>query len=561
MRVFGLLLFCIIAANVDCSRKNVNDQNPLVQVRQGSLKGSIYTLLDGSTCYSFKGIPYAQPPIGKLRFKAPLPPLSWKGVYEAKEHGPVCPQFDITSQKLIEGNESCLFLNVYTKCLRSPKKSPVMVFIHGGAFTSGSGNSDVFGPDYLLQHDVVLVTINYRLEVLGFLSLDIPEVPGNAGMKDQVAALKWVRENIAEFGGDPDNVSIFGESSGSGAVACHMMSQMSKGLFHKVIAQSGTSIDDWAVGKDHVARAFRAGKVLGKDTDNVYELLEFLQSVPAIDLAGLTFKTETDEEKLRGLPVHFIPVVEKRFGKVESFLNEKPLDILLTGKTNKVPLLIGYNSAEGLFMLADHLKKVEIRNKNPEYLVPREISQKVSQDTYTKEFGVRIKNFYVGNNDFSNDTAEAIVNLHTDLNFAYSVHRFIHLYTASNQPIYQYVFNYVTDMNFVKISLGLTQMKGAAHADDLFYLFYNGGTKNVYEKQERARQIVYKVTKLWTDFARTGNPTPQNIDGVKWEPYTRTGRQYMKLEEPLSVGHAAERDRIQFWDELYCEAGLPCIAK
>lgn len=554
-----VLLFCMTAANISTCRKSVSaSTDPIVTVKQGKLKGSTSTLLNGSPYYSFKGIPYAQPPIGKLRFKAPLPAIPWKGIYEAIEHGAVCPQFDITSQKLIEGNENCLFLNVYTKSLKPVTKLPVMVFIHGGAFTSGSGNSDVFGPDYLLQHDVILVTINYRLEVLGFLSLDIPEVPGNAGMKDQVVALKWVKDNIAQFGGDPNNISIFGESAGSGAVTCHMASSMSKGLFHKVIAQSGTSIDDWGVGKDHVARAFRAGKVLGKDTKDVHELLEFLQSVPAIDLAGLTFKTETEEEKLRGLPVHFIPVVEKNFKNVEPFLNKSPLDILLAGETNKVPIMIGYNSAEGLLMLSDHLSKADFRNKNPEYLVPREISQKVPQDK-TKEFGARIKKFYVGNNEFSNDTAEAIVNLHTDLNFAYSVHRFIHLYAASNQHIYQYVFNYVSDMNFVKISLGLAQMKGASHADDLFYLFYNGGTKNVYEKQEKAREIVYKVTKLWTDFARTGNPTPNNSLNVKWEPFTRTGKQYMKLEEPLCVGRAANRDRIQFWDNLYCEAGLPCI--
>ncbi|KAM3961877.1 juvenile hormone esterase-like isoform 2-T2 [Aphomia sociella] len=542
----------LVAMSIETSNE------PVVIVKEGKLKGSVTTLLNGSPCYSFKGIPYAQPPIGKLRFKAPLPPVPWKGVYNATEHGAVCLQFDITSQKLIEGNENCLFLNVYTKSLKPSVKLPVMVFIHGGAFTSGSGNSDVFGPDYLLQHDVILVTINYRLEVLGFLSLDIPEVPGNAGMKDQVAALKWVKNNIAQFGGDSNNVSIFGESAGSGAVACHMVSPMSKNLFNKAITQSGTSIDDWGVGKDHVARAFRAGKVLGKDTNDVQELLEFLQSVPALDLAGLTFKTETEEEKLRGLPVHFIPAVEKKFDNVEYFLSENPIDILLKGQANKVPLMIGYNSAEGLLMLSDHLEKADFRNKNPEYLVPREIAQKISLDK-VKEFGQLIKKFYVGKDEFSNKTADSIVNLNTDLHFAYSTHRFIDLYRASNQPIYQYVFNYVTGMNFVKISLGLAHMKGASHADDLFYLFYNGGTKNVYENQEKARDIVFKVTKLWTDFARTGNPTPDNSLGVKWEPFTKTGKEYMKLEDPLSMGHAAERRRIQFWDKLYCEAGLPCI--
>ncbi|XP_059061376.1 juvenile hormone esterase-like [Achroia grisella] len=535
-------------------------QNPIVTVREGRIKGSVHTLIDGSTAYSFKGIPYAKPPIGKLRFKAPLPPEPWVGVYEALNHGAVCPQIDITTEELIAGNESCLFLNVFTKSLKSSAKLPVMVYIHGGAFTSGSGNSEFLGPDYLLQHDVILVTMNYRLEVLGFLSLDIPEVPGNAGMKDQVAALKWVKNNIAQFGGDANNVSIFGESAGSAAVSHHVLSPMSKGLFKRAIQQSGTSIDDWGVGRNPVARAFRAAKVLGKDAKDVYELLEFLQSVPALDLAGLTFKTDTDDEKNRGLPIHFAPVIEKKFNNVESFLCEEPLDTLLAGKTNKVPILIGYNSAEGLLMLSDHLTKADFRNKNPQYLVPRELAQRISE-TKTKEFGERIKKFYVGNKEFSNDTAEAIVNLQTDLNFAYNTNRFVNLYSASNQPIYQYRFNYVTDMNYIKISLGLAHMKGVSHADDLFYLFNNAETKDVYEKQEKVRQIVYKVTKLWTDFAKTGNPTPNNSLGVKWEPFSRAGQQYLNLEDPLSVGHGVDQDRIKFWDTLYCESGAPCIAK
>ncbi|KAM3961914.1 juvenile hormone esterase-like [Aphomia sociella] len=534
--------------------------NPIVTVREGKLKGAVETLLNGGIYFSFKGIPYAQPPIGKLRFKAPLPPKTWEGVHEALKHGAVCPQFDITTEELIEGNEDCLFLNVYTKSLQSSAKLPVMVYIHGGSFTSGSGDSDFLGPKYLLQHDVILVTLNYRLELLGFLSLDIPEVPGNAGMKDQIAALKWVQNNIAQFGGDPNNVSIFGESAGAAAVSHHLMSPMSKGLFHRVIEQSGTSIDDWAIGRNPVPRAFRAAKVLGKDTDNVQELLEFLQSVPALDLAGLTFKTDTEDEKHRGLPIHFSPVIEKRFKNVEPFLCEEPIDILLAGKANKVPLIAGYNSAEGLLMLSDHLMKADFRNKNPKYLVPREIAQKVTERK-TEEFGERIKKFYVGNKGFSNDTAEGIVNLQTDLNFAYNNHRFLHLYSATNKTTYQYRFNYVTDMNFVKRALGLTYFKGVAHADDLYYLFNNNDTKDVYEKQEKVRQIIYKVTKLWTDFAKTGNPTPDRSLGVKWEPFTRDAKQYIRLEEPLSMGHAAERDRINFWDKMYCESGLPCIAK
>lgn len=135
-----------------------------------------------------------------------------------------------------------------------------MVYIHGGAYLYGSGNDDIHGPEFLLQHDITLVTFNYRLEALGFLCLDTPEIPGNAGMKDQVAALRWVQENIEKFGSDPHNVTIFGESAGGTSVTYHLLSSMSNGLFHKVIAQSGVCISDWAQGKYGKDRALRAAK-------------------------------------------------------------------------------------------------------------------------------------------------------------------------------------------------------------------------------------------------------------------------------------------------------------
>lgn len=125
----------------------------------------------------------------------------------------MCPQVDIFTKEYLPGDEDCLYLNVYTPELNPKNPLPVMFFIHGGAFKSGSGNIDHYGPDFLVQYGIVLVTINYRLEALGFLCLDTAEVPGNAGMKDQVTALKWVHENIANFGGDPKNVTIFGESA------------------------------------------------------------------------------------------------------------------------------------------------------------------------------------------------------------------------------------------------------------------------------------------------------------------------------------------------------------
>ncbi|XP_059061394.1 juvenile hormone esterase-like [Achroia grisella] len=534
-------------------------RNPVVGIIQGKLKGSIYNLLDGSSCYSFKGIPYAQPPTGKLRFKAPLPPKPWTGVYEAIKHGPVCPQYDMFTSEVVKGDENCLFLNVYTKSLSPEDKLPVMVFIHGGAYMSGSGNAAMYGPDYLLQHDVILVTINYRLEVLGFLNLDIPEVPGNAGLKDQLAALKWVKTNISNFGGDPNNITIFGESAGSASVACHLISPLSKGLFNKAIMQSGTCIDDWAMCGDSKLRAFQVGKVLGKDTDNPHELLEFLQSVPAVDLAALTFKVRSDDEKHRGLPIVFTPTVEKKFDNVESFFNVHPLDALAAGNVNKVPIVIGYNSAESILMIPDFIKKAEFNNKNPKYLVPKEISHKLPEEKVT-EFGERIKKFYLGDKDFCEEQNNAQVDLLSDKYFTYGANRFAYLFAASEQPIYKYIFNYNSDLNLLKTILGLSDLNGTCHADELFYLFSNSSTKVLYNEQKKVRELVFTLTKLWTNFAKTSNPTPDQSLNVNWKPYTAFNKDYLRIEEPLAIAQAANNERIEFWNKLYCEAGLPYIA-
>ncbi|XP_011550237.3 esterase E4 isoform X1 [Plutella xylostella] len=533
-------------------------ESPEISVAQGRLRGSVEQLYNGTPYYSFKGIPYAEPPVGKLRFKSPQPPKPWTGVLEAVEHGKVCPQVEMFSGRFLEGSEDCLFLNIYTSSLQT--KKPVMVFIHGGAFVSGSGDSELFGPHYLLEKDVVLVTINYRLEVLGFLCLDTEEVPGNAGMRDQVAALKWVQENISQFGGDPNNVTLFGESAGSVSVNHHVLSPLSRGLFHKAIMQSGVALNDWAIGQDGKERAIRAAKVLGKDITDPNELLSFFQTVPAKDLVLMTFKTVTMDEKHRCLPIHFCPVVEKTFDNVKPFLNDTPLNIVLQNKVANVPMMIGYNTSEGIMFIRLFLKKLDFILKNFQYKVPRELAQKVSESVQ-KEFGERIREFYFGDKDISKDT-QAIISLESDFHFVYGVHRLAHFVSQHNNSTYLYTFNTQSDLNIMKnVIMGVPEVAGASHVDELFYLFSTNMTADTYRGQEDARQKVDVMTKLWTDFAKTGNPTPDDSLGVKWRPYSQSGGEYLSIDDKLTAGKFANRERVEFWNKLYGEAGLPCITK
>nr|CAD7256567.1 unnamed protein product [Timema shepardi] len=293
-----------------------------VKVSEGIVRGKRSTTKNGGTYYSFQGVPYANPPVGARRFKPPETPDSWNGVRDALCLGSPCSQINKFTGKM-DGSEDCLYLNVYTTELLPPNASSraVLVFIHGGGFVWGSGGTDFYGPDLLMSSDVVLVTFNYRLGVLdvsrctaisvlkiistyraylGFLRLDGSDVSPNNGMKDQVAVLRWVSRNIAKFGGDPHNVTIFGESAGGVCVNYHLLSPLSKGLFHKAIAMSGSVYCSWALDRSCHGRARRLGEELGCHSDNPQSLAEFLRTVPVTQLvmAQSSMLSDKDTEKL-----------------------------------------------------------------------------------------------------------------------------------------------------------------------------------------------------------------------------------------------------------------------
>lgn len=174
-------------------------------------------------------------------FQAPGPPPKWEGIYKAIYEIYECPQYTFLG---VIGSEDCLKVNVYVPVFPKAKPHAVMVYIHGGSFILGNGGKLIYGPGFLVQKDVIVVTFNYRLGPLGFLCLRIKEAPGNAGLKDQIAALKWVKENIAAFGGDPDNVTVFGESAGATSLSLLLLSEASAGLFNRAIVQSGSALSN-----------------------------------------------------------------------------------------------------------------------------------------------------------------------------------------------------------------------------------------------------------------------------------------------------------------------------
>lgn len=231
-----VVLLCLL---VSCSVA-VNRQirpGPTIQTQDGQVQGQEETVDVFRRHFSYKGIPYAAPPVGNLRFRAPVRPAPWSGVRQAFNHGAICPQLGLTGDA-VSGNENCLFLNVYTPTSMSGVL-PVMVYIHGGGFGAGSGNSDQLGPEIILTEDVIYVSVNYRLSVLGFINTGDAESPGNNGLKDIILALRWVQSNIGFFGGNPNDVTILGTSAGGAAVHALVLSPAASGLFHKAQSHSG----------------------------------------------------------------------------------------------------------------------------------------------------------------------------------------------------------------------------------------------------------------------------------------------------------------------------------
>ncbi|KAI5643916.1 carboxylesterase family domain-containing protein [Phthorimaea operculella] len=478
-----------------------------VEVEQGWLEGSRLELVtkDGFY-YSFKGIPYAAPPLGKLRFKAPQPPAHWEGIRNASEHGSICIQADpFAGNKFVPSSEDCLYLSVYTPDLKPKAPLPVMFFIHGGGYSIGSGHADSYGPDFLVPKGVVLVTINYRLEVLGFLSLENEDVPGNAGLKDQNAALNWVKKNIAKFGGDPDNITVFGQSAGAASTVYHMTSPMSRNLFKRAIVMSGVPSCDWGLAFQPRRRAFVLGKQLGFHTHDPKKLLEFLRSVPAEKLAGVTPNLlASDEASAKVFKMfQFTPVIEKDF-KQERFVIEDPEKYLKRNEIIQKEVMIGRTSDEGILQLATLDNIFELYSQNAELLVPRKVLYKMSADKIL-DISDLVYDHYFGKKAISNSTAKQLLHYISDSAYNYDIHKYIKILSSVNErKVFVYKFSGVSKRNTYAKLVEKYNLKGTSHLDDVVYLFDAKLAKIAVDKNSTEYKIIQLITDLFTNFAKHG---------------------------------------------------------
>ncbi|XP_049872479.1 juvenile hormone esterase-like [Pectinophora gossypiella] len=535
-------------------------QSVIVKIEQGWLLGEeLVTNGAGSKYFSFKGIPYAKPPLGTLRFKAPQPAEPWKGTRDATQHGSICTQFNIFEAKIVPGSEDCLFLNVYTPNINPETLLPVMFFIHGGAFTSDSGNVDFLGPDFLLPFDVVVVTINYRLEVLGFLKLDIREVPGNAGMKDQNAALKWVQKNIKQFGGDPNQVTIFGQSAGGASVGFHMLSPMSKGLFHRAISMSGCPLNDFPTAFEVKRKSFILGKQLGCYTDNPHELLEFLQGVPVEKLLNVNTSAIIAEDHLHfyqvGKLFHFLPTVELDYGQ-ERFMIEDPLTALKKKHVNDVDFMAGYTNKELLYLLFENEEEIFKRYTNHfDMFVPTKILLGATPKKVLEVEDIIIKQFF-GNKRIDLQVVDQFLNYLNEATLSYDIYRFMDYMTeVGTCKRYFYIFTCQTGRNALGNKASAHYgIPGAAHRDDLNYLFDAKKLNIPIDPNSTEYELVVKISSLFTNFAKSGDPNSKST-GPIWQGYGKNNKNILEIGRSLNPG-SADYSHVCFWNSIYEKARI-----
>ncbi|XP_017092020.2 esterase B1 isoform X1 [Drosophila bipectinata] len=521
--------------------------------------------------YSFRGMRYGAPPTGARRFRAAEPEKPWSGIRDASREGQSCPHKNMILDTF-KGDEDCLFVNVFTT--RMPKeeesseqtKLPVMVWLHGGGFSFGSGNSFLYGPDYLVAEDIVLVTLNYRLGPLGFLTAG-PDAPGNQGLKDQILALKWVRDNIAAFGGDPKQVTIFGESAGASSVQLLLLSPLAKGLFHRAISQSGSALNPWSMAASSSQRAARLAANLGYvGANNTEEILDFLRRVPAMKLVEAAPTTITAEDQRNNIGLPFVPVVEGYWNQdsqeeqfyEQPFLTQHPSDMYHSQNFNSdVAYMTGYNTHEAMLFIRRLRKNpqlLQIIENDFGRLVPHDLNVTHVHDRVTRE----IRTFYLGNKHVGIESVDEMIALLTDLMFLQGIRRTARNHAKyGNAPVYMYRFSFDGALGLYKRMLGIPR-PGVCHGDELGYLFKFGFFNLSLDPKSMEVQVKNRMVRMWTNFAKYGTPTPDTEDPnltTKWAPIdpsnVMNSLNYLDISANLAMKTNPEPERQRFWDEMY----------
>lgn len=540
-------------------------QDLLVSTNSGKLMGKYVYLTNGFKVRAFLGIPFAEPPVGEYRFKAPVPKRRWRHLYNATSFGPFCYQpaaqmvWDIEESKRSAGkrvlsrkrlkdypmSEDCLTLNIYSPVIEEGSNPlTVMVYFHGGSYYMNGGR--LYPGEKLASLGVIIVTFNYRLGPLGFLSTGDDVSPGNYGLLDQVLVLTWVKHNIGYFGGDPDNVAIFGNSAGGASVSFHLLSPLSEGLFKTAIAQSGCSHAPWAIQNQPLTYAVKLAKNLGCPTSPLSEMVDCLRTVSA----DLILRKSS---LANGLLVPFAPVVDGLFGG--KFLPDHPTAIMRSGNFHgkSIPVVMGVTKDEvsiwfqvGSEMNIEHMRAF-IQKRAKELLKHKGISE-VNQAVVLHAIFVQYLNKRGMNSHTGKGQTMAVADFISDVGIKAPCIQFLqNLVEISNAPVYMYEFSYFSNDD---ARSNRQEWVGAYHESELQFLF---GEPFLYDnslRRKKDREISDMMMRLWINFAKHGNPTPKNHNplNITWTEYTADHQVHLRLFETPTMAENYLTESVLFWN-------------
>ena len=466
---------------------------------------------------SYEGVPYAAPPLGALRWREPQPVRPWTGVRDATAFAPACPQVGVSmpGEPRPKTAEDCLYLNVWTPAKHSRERLPVMVFIHGGGYTNGATSLPLYWGDRLARRGVVVVTLAYRLGVLGFLAH--PELTaesphrssGNYGLMDQVAALAWVKRNIAAFGGDPARVTIFGQSAGAMSVSMMMASPLASDLFQGAIGESGGLFEQVQLAHGYTL------------PDAEREGAAYAKSVGAASLAAL-----------RAMPVDRLlqgeankvshPVVEPYV------LPLSPYDAFVAGRQARVPVLVGWNAEEAR-SLTD-LSKVRAAT----------FAEDIQKAFWFQP--TALINAYPHADDAQARQGRA--DFERDLRFAWDDWAWARLQARAGLPAYAYRFEQKPPFPAGSVRAGW----GASHFAELWYVFDHLDQES-WAWTPADRRLANAMASYWVNFARTGDPNSPGLPS--WPRLRGAEGPLLRLRDPITAGQPPELATLTLFDTTY----------
>ncbi|KAG5894956.1 hypothetical protein JTB14_023305 [Gonioctena quinquepunctata] len=513
--------------------------NPILQILNGKIRGHLLTTENNREYYAFQEIPYAAPPIGDLRFKAPIPANDWDGILETTKNTKVCyqkkPPVDDQTPDPRE-NEDCLYLNVFTTKLPTDGGAdplPILVYIYGGMFQSGEPTEYNF--DSYLEQDIVLVTFNYRSGALGWLTTEDGVIEGNQALRDQNLVLRWIQKNIQFFGGDPKKVTIAGHSSGAACVGYHILSPKSTGLFRAGILQSSSAINTGALVVDQRYNAFALGRALSPNLslkNSSDDLLKLLKTLPAAEI----MRTNID------LPLHLWNTYDFSYPINSSVSIENPddenafltgpfHDNLMDGKMNRVPILIGITDEEFLNQHLTTENAASWDNNITSIIINNERIKTENRVAYAKElidiytkvpFQKNLTAFYklIADCIFSSPTIR-----HADLHSKYA-------------DTYFYQFSYKGPLNGLNRKLNRPPGLGKnGHCAELAFLYKYRWEPNVIPSPSD-NLTRKRFARLWGNFIKYSNPTPSPdplLQNVIWPKVTPNSFNFLDIDSKLSL--------------------------